>query len=106
MDMKPRPTGRIVGGNDTEIGEFKYMVSIRTGDDRNLCGGTILDATHILTACHCCLGDLPKVVIVGRYHVDHAGEGESHDVLKIICHENFDESVTGNDICVLKVSLA
>ena len=99
-----RPFSIIVGGNDTEKGEFKFMASLRSGNDSHFCGGSILDASHILTACHCCSPPPPKYVSVGKYHVDAKEEGESHDVEKIFIHENRD--CIKNDICVIKVSMA
>ena len=47
--------GRVIGGTDvnspTEFPEFVTLSSSQTGPA--WCGGTILDATHILTSAHC-----------------------------------------------------
>ena len=46
---------RIVGGNTAQDGEWPWMVllKINSGGSTFLCGGTIIDATHVLTAAHC-----------------------------------------------------
>lgn len=44
--------GKIVGGMNTEIGEFPFMVSlIRRG--RHFCGATIVSENFLVTAAHC-----------------------------------------------------
>jgi hypothetical protein len=43
---------KIVGGQESERGEFPFMVSLRRGDS-NFCGGSILNRRYILTAAHC-----------------------------------------------------
>ncbi|KAK8912018.1 Trypsin [Metarhizium anisopliae] len=45
---------RITGGQDAELGEFPFIVSI-TGSNGH-CGGTLLDSTTVLTAAHCIEG--------------------------------------------------
>jgi secreted trypsin-like serine protease len=45
---------RIIGGEDTDITEFPYMVSLRNyKKEQLLCGGAIINNEHILTAAHC-----------------------------------------------------
>ncbi|CAG8121971.1 unnamed protein product [Penicillium olsonii] len=41
----------IVGGSIAKEGQFPYQVSVRTSSF--ICGGTIVDKDHILTAAHC-----------------------------------------------------
>jgi secreted trypsin-like serine protease len=50
------PTPRIVGGAPAPLSAHPWQVAILYGTPGNrqfLCGGAILDATHVLTAAHC-----------------------------------------------------
>jgi secreted trypsin-like serine protease len=44
-------TARVVGGQDTTAGAVPWQVLVRPSG--YLCGGSVLDATHVLTAAHC-----------------------------------------------------
>jgi len=101
------PSGRIVGGSTAVVGKYKFQVSLQNEDGFHLCGGSILDEDHVLTAAHCCRPhkildskkNLPKVVKAGGNNVDSL-----HQTVKIgkkLVHENYD--ITANDICVMKL---
>jgi secreted trypsin-like serine protease len=51
---------RIAGGTLSFRGEFPSLVSLQvltnTGEYVHVCGGTIIDEQHVLTAAHCFLG--------------------------------------------------
>lgn len=44
----------VVGGHDALLGEIPWQALVLPGNE--LCGGSILDATHVLTAAHCLVG--------------------------------------------------
>jgi trypsin len=71
-ELDPRE-GKIVGGEPAEFGEFPFIVSITTKSlpDLNRCGGTLLDATTVLTAGHCSIFDPEDVVIRAGTLVGH-----------------------------------
>ena len=56
---KPMPDGRIVGGEDAEIEDIPWQISFQTTGGFHFCGGSIMDATHVITAAHCCDGEGP-----------------------------------------------
>ena len=45
----------VVGGEKVEAAQFPWQVSlsVQIGSDRFKCGGTLIDARHVLTAAHC-----------------------------------------------------
>ena len=51
--------GYIWGGEDTEIMDWPFMVSLQDRTGGHFCGGTLLDSAHVLTAGHCIDGDNP-----------------------------------------------
>jgi secreted trypsin-like serine protease len=63
--------GRIVGGEDIQIFEAPYQVSLMYYG-YHMCGGAIISKDYIITACHCKL----KVLVVKSlsgilFHVRH-----------------------------------
>lgn len=57
----PNATPRIVGGAPASITTFPWQVALGLTDGEEIaprCGGTIIDATHILTAAHCAHDDI------------------------------------------------
>lgn len=50
----PSITPRIIGGTNARLGEFKGSISVQTRiGGFHFCGGTLIDAYHVLTAAHC-----------------------------------------------------
>lgn len=43
---------RIVGGHNADVGEWPWIAALFNGG-RQFCGGSLIDATHILSAAHC-----------------------------------------------------
>ncbi|XP_018562930.1 chymotrypsin-1-like [Anoplophora glabripennis] len=83
---------RIVNGTDVEEGDFPFAVSVRE-NARHICGGTILDETHVLTAIHCvCAPDElldPNLYSIqyGSIYISETSE-RSVQVAKIVCNDD------------------
>ena len=103
------PKVQIVGGEDAEDGEFPWQVQLRSSDSgRSLfCGGSVLNEEWVITAAHCCKGQLPRGVHVVAGGIlrkeDDEGEEQFSDVSEIVIHEEYSSQDQENDICLLHV---
>jgi len=103
-----RGGGRIVNGDDAEVGEFPHQVMITRGVGGSLmCGGSLIAPGKVVTAGHCCDGqDAHKLgVEVGCHHRTHKDpDQKSIAVRKINLHEDYDSYTVYNDICTLDLA--
>ncbi|XP_012941998.2 ovochymase-2 [Aplysia californica] len=103
-------SSRIYGGNSIEPGEFPWIIML-VRNDTFICGGSIVDATHIITAAHCFKGYNPAIhrfrVMAGKYS-SNVQETEEHqqtrDVTSFVKHELYSVRLKWNDIAVVEVS--
>ncbi|XP_043285567.1 transmembrane protease serine 9-like [Venturia canescens] len=105
-------SGRIVGGEDAEPGEFPYQVSLQwsqssSQEGRHFCGGCILSENYIVTAGHCALA-VPSygsfVVKAGKHFITRAEpEEQVVEVEKSVVHPEYVGYVAPYDIAVLKL---
>merc|ERR1719369_14591 len=108
-----RPGGKIVGGEDATAGEFPWQVSLRAIGHLPLthfCGGSVIAPTWVVTAGHCCAGQIALTchVVAGDTHSGIINdEGEKFmSVEKIIQHEDYEAQTISNDICLIKLTEA
>ncbi|XP_023345598.1 transmembrane protease serine 9 isoform X2 [Eurytemora carolleeae] len=100
---------KIVGGTDTAEGEFPWMTMLEV-HNTFLCGGTILDRTHILTAAHCLILKDGEI-IPAQYLSVHTGRhfllngGIQTIVKKINVHNAYDMQTNVNDIAILELTV-
>ncbi|KAE8408276.1 trypsin-like cysteine/serine peptidase domain-containing protein [Aspergillus pseudonomiae] len=92
----------IVGGSQAADGEFPYQVSVQTS--YHMCGGSIIDKDHILTAAHCVDGLSPNRLRIRAGSTQHASGGKLVKVAKVTQHSGFDAKTIKNDIAVLKLA--
>lgn len=62
-------TIRIIGGVDAHEGDFPYIVSLQLPGIGHFCGGSLLDATTVLTAGHCVQAPSEYAYEVADVHV-------------------------------------
>ncbi|XP_041377151.1 chymotrypsin-like protease CTRL-1 isoform X2 [Gigantopelta aegis] len=98
---------RIVGGNTAKDGAWPWIVllKVNSGGASFLCGGTIIDSTHVLTAAHCTDGAKPGdiTVEVSEHDKTDPKDSESVSVSSINQHPGYTNSPT-NDVSVLTLS--
>ncbi|XP_031355048.1 chymotrypsin-1-like [Photinus pyralis] len=93
---------KIVGGSDAPEGAYPYQVSLRSFGSHN-CGGSIIDATTVMTAAHCVTGSSPSFlrVVVGSNKLNSGGV--TYEIESIRAHTGFDSWRLINDIAILKL---
>lgn len=98
------PAGAVVGGTETPVGAFPWVVQVAT-DEGTSCTGSLITPSVVLTAAHCVVGDAPTSVVVGRQRSGGTG-GHAVRVVRTTYDERFvqaqrDESGLVGDIGLL-----
>ncbi|XP_025096081.1 transmembrane protease serine 11G-like isoform X1 [Pomacea canaliculata] len=112
------PAAKIVGGDPVNVGEFPWVVMLLNNGEF-VCGGTIWDYDHILTAAHC-IEDLPSDKATGLVNTSSlqiiAGKWETNlsvnhyeqrvEVASGRIHTGYITHFlgTGNDVALLKLA--
>lgn len=96
---RPRLDGYIVGGDQVDIADFPYQISLQTWS--HICGGSIIAARWILTAGHCTSYQSGMRVRVAS--TQHASGGRVHAVKRIVQHAKYDSWVIDYDFALLEL---
>ncbi|KAL4716762.1 hypothetical protein ACJJTC_001918 [Scirpophaga incertulas] len=94
---------RIVGGEDIEITEAPYQVSL-VNKGRHSCGGTIVSRDIIITAAHCVVGANPANYQIRAGSSFSQRGGELYPVGDILYHPGFTFNKMDYDIAIMWVS--
>ena len=97
----------IVGGSEVTPYSLPWQVAlVQPGGNRPFCGGTLIDAQHVLTAAHCTgSGASGMQVIVGEHKVTSSSDGTRHSVCRVVNHPNYNSPVNlNNDFSILHLS--
>ncbi|CAG9087960.1 unnamed protein product [Plutella xylostella] len=96
---------------DSEFGEYPWQVAILKKDPKEsvyVCGGTLIDGLHIMTAAHCIKSHhaIDLRVRLGEWDVNHDVEFFPYierDVLSVHVHPQYYAGTLDNDLAILKL---
>jgi transmembrane protease serine 3 len=97
----------IVGGVEARPTEFPWQVALKQVipgyDPQFFCGGSILDATTVVTAAHCVhLFAASELQVTTGYRLSQPLS--THSVTAIRVHSAYNDQTTDNDIALLKLT--
>ncbi|XP_041986218.1 uncharacterized protein LOC121738310 [Aricia agestis] len=96
---------------DSEFGEYPWQVAILKKDPKEsvyVCGGTLIDGLHIMTAAHCIKSykGFELRVRLGEWDVNHDVEFYPYverDVVSVHVHPTYYAGTLDNDLAILKL---
>lgn len=105
-------TSRIVGGQDTEEGEFPWQISLHVKNYGHVCGASLISPKWLVTAAHCVQDD-------GRTRYSQPSTWEAYlglhtqkklgsqvvkkNVKQVISHPNYNDYTFDNDVALMEL---
>jgi len=97
---------RIVGGVHAHPNSWPWQVRLQLGN--GLCGGSLIDTRHVLTAAHCFQGPLALstyYVFVGMHDINQPVYGEQRiNVDRVFLHEQYNTQTNENDVAIIRLA--
>jgi secreted trypsin-like serine protease len=92
----------IVGGTATTIGANPWQVSLQDSTGFHFCGGSVINASWILTAQHCVTSGAPARIEAGTTTI--SGSGQIRTVAQLIKYPGYVDASKGKDVALLRLS--
>uniref|UniRef100_H2ZD77 Peptidase S1 domain-containing protein n=1 Tax=Ciona savignyi TaxID=51511 RepID=H2ZD77_CIOSA len=97
------PNSRIVGGQESVIGQFPWQVSMQQ-NNRHYCGGSLITTTHVMCAAHCLVTSGTITANLGA--VDYRNPEQKITQQKFTAHPQYNSATIDFDYAVIKLSSA
>uniref|UniRef100_A0A8C0Y6F8 ST14 transmembrane serine protease matriptase a n=2 Tax=Cyprinus carpio TaxID=7962 RepID=A0A8C0Y6F8_CYPCA len=102
---------RIVGGQEADMGEFPWQVSLHIKNKAHVCGASIISDRWLVTAAHCVQDD-PKIkygqpgtweAYLGLHRQKEKQQATKRLLKQIIPHKNYNSYTYDNDIALMEL---
>jgi len=102
IEGPPGKVPYIVGGEEAVEGQFPWMAALFI-DDAWFCGGTLISATHVLTAAHCADGATYADILLGAWNVREPDEPNRVEIssYELVVHPKWSPSTLSNDLALV-----
>jgi hypothetical protein len=98
----------IVGGTNTTIEANPWQVSLQSSSGSHFCGGSVINASWILTAQHCVNSggtiSTPGRVVAGITNRSGSSTGQIRTVAQVVVYPGYVDANVGKDIALLRLS--
>lgn len=105
---EPQTTERndeIVGGTATTIAQVPWQVALTTNSGFQFCGGSILNASWVLTAQHCVAdGSSDMRVVAGVTRISQSSSGQIRAIDAVARNPGFTDPTVGHDVALVHLA--
>uniref|UniRef100_A0A673MVQ8 Suppressor of tumorigenicity 14 protein homolog n=1 Tax=Sinocyclocheilus rhinocerous TaxID=307959 RepID=A0A673MVQ8_9TELE len=108
---KAYTNSRIVGGQEADMGEFPWQVSLHVKNTAHVCGASIISDLWLVTAAHCVQDDV-KIkyaqagtweAYLGLHRQTEKQKATKRFLKQIIPHKNYNSHTYDNDIALMEL---
>jgi Trypsin len=108
-----RVSADIVGGAGVPANRYPFQIALldkrngKKGFNKQFCGGSLIDASHVLTAAHCVAGRATSgptnLRVLAGVTLLNSKEGQTHQIESITIHPQYDGKTQRYDAAVLRL---